>query len=121
MQTESATNVRTVAQSANGRTGGKGWKLQKTATKRSHLMPGVKAKSWDERMLKRTKLEALKKVERDMRDETKREEEATRQRLKERRERHAERKREEEMRARMSAKKLQRMKKRLGRTKKVNG
>ena len=33
MQTESATNVRTVAQSANGRTGGKGWKLQKTATK----------------------------------------------------------------------------------------
>jgi hypothetical protein len=33
MQTESSTNVRTVAQSANGRTGGKGWKLQKTATK----------------------------------------------------------------------------------------
>ena len=33
MQTEDSNDVRTVAQSANGRTGGKGWKLQKTATK----------------------------------------------------------------------------------------
>jgi hypothetical protein len=33
MQIESSMDVRTVAQSANGRTGGKGWKLQKTATK----------------------------------------------------------------------------------------
>ncbi|KAJ9123200.1 hypothetical protein QFC22_001393 [Naganishia vaughanmartiniae] len=112
---------RELAQTSQGRTSGKPWKLAKTATKRSHLMPGVKAASWDQRQARRAARENMKKLETQLRDEKKAEEDAKVQSIKERRLRKEENVRLEEMKAKMSAKKLQRMKKRLGRTKNKTG
>ncbi|KAJ9092218.1 hypothetical protein QFC20_007442 [Naganishia adeliensis] len=112
---------RELAQSSAGRTSGKPWKLQKTATKRSHLMPGVKTASWEQRQARRLALENVKKLETQMKDERKAEEDAKVSAIKERRKRKEENKRLDEMKARMSAKKLQRMKKRLGRSKNKTG
>ncbi|KAJ9100029.1 hypothetical protein QFC19_005847 [Naganishia cerealis] len=112
---------RELAQTSNGRTSGKPWKLTKTATKRSHLMPGVKASSWDQRQARRAARENMKKLETQLKEDKKAEEVAKVQAIKERRLRKEENLRLEEMKAKMSAKKLQRMKKRLGRTKNKTG
>ncbi|KAI5480028.1 nuclear pore complex protein Nup205 [Pseudohyphozyma bogoriensis] len=76
--------------------------------------------SWDKRQEQRKKDDAVKKIEREMKDEKQAEIDRKRTINTERKTREAEKRRLEEMAARMSAKKLQRMKKRLGRTKKVN-
>jgi hypothetical protein len=84
-------------------------------------MPGVKTASWSARQAKRQALENVKKLENSMKDERRAEEDAKVSAIKERRARKEENKRLDEMRARMSAKKLQRMKKRLGRSKDKTG
>lgn len=84
-------------------------------------MPGVKTASWSARQAKRQALENVKKLETAMKDERRAEEDAKVSAIKERRARKEENKRLDEMRARMSAKKLQRMKKRLGRSKDKTG
>ncbi|WVQ79403.1 rRNA-processing protein CGR1 [Cryptococcus sp. DSM 104549] len=112
--------VVSVALSNNGRTPGKAHKGGKTAVRRSYISPSIKT-PFDKRMDKERAAQAAKQLEREMKEE--KEEERVRKVtvIKERRARKEEKAREEEMRARMSAKKLQRMKKRLGRTKKING
>ncbi|KAL7411420.1 Cgr1 family-domain-containing protein [Mrakia frigida] len=121
--TSTSTPPRTLAvgQSAGGRVSGKFWKQPKTATRRSNLPAGVKTPSWDARVEKRKKEDAIKLLEKTLKDEKLAEEERKKTITKERKLRVEEKKRLEEMAARMSAKKLQRMKKRLGRSKKVNG
>lgn len=84
-------------------------------------MPGVKTASWEQRQARRLALGNVKKLETQMKDERKAEEDAKVSAIKERRKRKEENKRLDEMKARMSAKKLQRMKKRLGRSKNKTG
>ncbi|BGO96844.1 rRNA-processing protein [Rhodotorula toruloides] len=103
---------------------GRWWKTEHKATTRAQS--GQKApqqldKAWKQREERRKRDEAIKKLERELKQE--KEDEADRKKRinLERREKEAEKKRLAEMAARMSAKKLQRMKKRLGRSKKVNG
>lgn len=84
-------------------------------------MPGVRTTSWSARLAKRQALEAVKKLENQLKDERRAEEDAKVAAIKERRQRREENKRLDEMRARMSAKKLERMKKRLGRSKNKTG
>ncbi|KDQ07695.1 hypothetical protein BOTBODRAFT_38594 [Botryobasidium botryosum FD-172 SS1] len=104
-----------------GRTSGKNWKLQKSATKRSHLPEGVRTKSWEERMAKTTREAAIKKLEKEMKEEKQAEADRKRQAILDRRKAKEERERLELMKAKMSAKKLQRMRRKAGRTKKING
>jgi rRNA-processing protein CGR1 len=89
--------------------------------RRSHLMPGVKSASWDQRLARRAALSNVKKLESTMLAERQAEEDAKVNAIKERRKRKEENKRLADMAAKMSAKKLQRMKKRLGRTKNKTG
>ncbi|GAA5839148.1 hypothetical protein JCM3766R1_002271 [Sporobolomyces carnicolor] len=102
---------------------GRWWKQPHKATVRSQTgkKDGAKLdKTWKIREEQRKKDDAVKKLEREMKEEKLAEAERKRAATKERKEREAEKKRLEEMAARMSAKKLQRMKKRMGRSKKVN-
>ncbi|WVR08229.1 rRNA-processing protein CGR1 [Kwoniella sp. DSM 27419] len=112
--------VVSVAASKNGRTAGKAHKSEKTAKNRSYISESLKT-PFEKRREKDRQVEAMKTMEKELKDDK----EAERQRkvtvIKERRERQAEKQRMEEMRAKMSAKKLQRMKKRQGRSKKING
>ncbi|OXC68699.1 rRNA-processing protein CGR1 [Cryptococcus neoformans] len=109
-----------VAPSKNGRTPGKAHKSAKTALRRSYISPSVKT-PFEKRMENEKAQQAAKQLERELKEEK----ETDRQRkvniIKERRARKEEKQREEELRAKMSAKKLQRMKKREGRSKKING
>ncbi|WRT69499.1 uncharacterized protein IL334_006485 [Kwoniella shivajii] len=109
-----------VAASRNGRTPGKAHKGEKTALKRSYISNAVKT-PYEKRREKDRQQESMKAVEKELKDDKQAEKDRKVTAIKERRERVAERQRMEEMRAKMSAKKLQRMKKRMGRTKKING
>ncbi|KAJ7932540.1 hypothetical protein B0H13DRAFT_2227706 [Mycena leptocephala] len=80
--------------SSNGRVSGKAWKLPKTATVRSHLQDGVKTKSWEERMEQTKRAQAIKKVELELK---------------------------EEKQADMGARKAARLRRKAGRSKKING
>ncbi|KAF8213190.1 hypothetical protein K438DRAFT_1803534 [Mycena galopus ATCC 62051] len=110
-----------LAPSALGRVSGKSWKSQKTATVRSHLQDGVKTKSWEDRMNQTKKAQAIKKLERELKDE--KQAEATRRReiTMARRKAAEERVRLEEDRAKMGARKAARLRRKAGRSKKVNG
>ncbi|WVW86710.1 hypothetical protein I302_108764 [Kwoniella bestiolae CBS 10118] len=112
--------VVSVAASRNGRTPGKAHKGEKTAVKRSYISNSIKTPFEKRREQDRQK-EAMKAVERELKDDKQAEKDRKVTIIKERRERAAEKQRMEDMRAKMSAKKLQRMKKRQGRTKKING
>ncbi|BGP12971.1 hypothetical protein JCM10213_006610 [Rhodosporidiobolus nylandii] len=101
---------------------GRWWKAEHKATARAQGGKQDKQKldkKWAARMESRKRDDAVKKLERDIKQEKEDEAERKKQALKERREKEAEKKRLQEMAARMSAKKLQRMKKRMGRSKKV--
>ncbi|CCA75298.1 hypothetical protein PIIN_09283 [Serendipita indica DSM 11827] len=111
----------TLAASSSGRVSGKNWKTRKTATVRSNLPTGVKTKSWQERKRKDTQMAAVKALQKELKDEKLAEIQRRKEITKERKERAEERKRLEEMKAKMSAKKLARMRRRQGRTKKING
>ncbi|PVG01935.1 hypothetical protein CPB86DRAFT_689759, partial [Serendipita vermifera] len=115
------TTATPLAASSKGRVSGKNWKQQKTATVRSHLQTGVRTKSWDERRRKDTKMAAVKALQKELKDEKLAEIQRKREITKERKEKAEEKKRLEEMKAKMSAKKLARMRRRQGRTKKING
>ncbi|KAI0331959.1 hypothetical protein GY45DRAFT_536750 [Cubamyces sp. BRFM 1775] len=75
-----------LAQSSAGRVSGKAWKMPKAATVRSHLPDGVKAKSWEDRMEKTKKEQAIKKLQAELKqekqDEIKRRREITLERKK---------------------------------------
>ncbi|GAA5989345.1 hypothetical protein JCM11641_002769 [Rhodosporidiobolus odoratus] len=76
-------------------------------------------KKWKEREEQRKKQESIKKLEKEIKADKLAEAERKREITKERKEKEAEKERLQQMAARMSAKKLQRMKKRMGRSKKV--
>jgi len=109
-----------LAPSNNGRVSGKNWKSPKTATVRSHLQRAVRTTSWEARKERETKNAAIKALQKELKDEKAAELQRQRDTIKERREKAEEKKRLEEMKAKMSAKKLARVRKRQGRSKKVN-
>ncbi|WVF68624.1 hypothetical protein IAT40_003394 [Kwoniella sp. CBS 6097] len=109
-----------LAASKNGRTAGKAHKSDKTAVKRSYISNSIKT-PFEKRREKDRQTDATKALEKEMKDDKEEERQRKVTIIKERRERTAERHRMEELSAKMSAKKLQRMKKRQGRSKKING
>ncbi|KAM0753686.1 hypothetical protein T439DRAFT_353469 [Meredithblackwellia eburnea MCA 4105] len=100
---------------------GRTWKApKKEATNRGQKLKQVPGAAWSKRLEARKKEDAVKKIEKEMKDEKQAEIDRKRTITKERKEKAAEKARLEEMASRMSAKKLQRMKKRLGRSKLVS-
>ncbi|KAJ7293440.1 Cgr1 family-domain-containing protein [Mycena rebaudengoi] len=104
--------------SANGRVSGKSWKPIKTPIVRSHLQDGVKTKSWEERMQKTQKALAIKKLQAELKDEK----QADFARNNTGPQKAAEdRRRLEEDKAKMGARKAARLRRKAGRSKKING
>ncbi|KAH0838203.1 hypothetical protein J3R83DRAFT_6455, partial [Lanmaoa asiatica] len=109
-----------LAASANGRVSGKPWKLPKSATARSQSSAGHKTK-WHARMEK-TKIEhAVKKLESELRQEKQTEKQRKREITLQRQRASEERRRLEQEKAIMGARKSARLRRRAGRTKKING
>ncbi|ELU41556.1 Cgr1 domain-containing protein [Rhizoctonia solani AG-1 IA] len=129
-----------LAQTSNGRASGKGWKSQKTATKyvsrfkfsvapdpwecmrrRSHMQAGVRAKSWEARMRKTAAETAVKRLHKEMIEEKAAEAARVGDEKFRRSVRGYEQKRHVLKNWLRSAKKAERLRKRAGRSKKVNG
>ncbi|KAF7985305.1 hypothetical protein HWV62_6477 [Athelia sp. TMB] len=121
-----------LASSSNGRTSGKNWKATKTAT------DGVKSKSWNDRMEKTKKEHAIKKLQAEMREEKQAELTRKREVTLERKKAAEERRRIEEekakvtfmintlaihanLRSQMGQRKAARLRRKAGRSKKING
>ncbi|KZW02562.1 hypothetical protein EXIGLDRAFT_759691 [Exidia glandulosa HHB12029] len=117
----SAQPVLQLAPSSNGRVSGKAWKDKKTATVRSHLPDGLRTRSFQERMERTKRERATKKLAQELQDETAQEKARKRAVTQERKKAAAERARLEQAKATMSAAKAARLKKRMGRSKKVHG
>ncbi|KAH7928482.1 hypothetical protein BV22DRAFT_1126459 [Leucogyrophana mollusca] len=109
-----------IAASSNGRVSGKPWKATKTATVRSQSSVGHKTK-WDERMEKTKKDQAIKKLETELKEEKVAEKQRRREVTLERKKAAEERRRLEEDKAKMGARKAARLRRKAGRTKKING
>ncbi|ESK97953.1 hypothetical protein Moror_891 [Moniliophthora roreri MCA 2997] len=109
-----------LASSVNGRVSGKPWKAQKSATVRSHLPNGVKAKSFAARMEQVKKAHAIKKLQQELSDEKQAEKDRRREITLERRKAAEEKKRLEEDKARMGARKTARLRRKQGLTKKIS-
>ncbi|KAF8973879.1 hypothetical protein BDZ97DRAFT_1912334 [Flammula alnicola] len=109
-----------LASSSNGRVSGKPWKAPKTATVRSHLPEGVKTKSWEDRMQKTQKALAIKKLQAELKEEKQAEFQRRRAITMERKQHAEEKRRLEEAKAQMGARKAARLRRRAGRTKKIN-
>ncbi|KDR85335.1 hypothetical protein GALMADRAFT_54227 [Galerina marginata CBS 339.88] len=132
----SGSDVVPIASSSNGRLSGKPWKAQKTATvcvvsglsinvvfillRRSHLPEGVKTKNWEDRMQKTQKALAIKKLQNELKDEKQAEFQRRREITMERKKAAEEKRRLEEAKAQMGARKAARLRRRAGRTKKIN-
>jgi len=104
-----------------GRTSGKPWKTQKTATRRSFLPDGVKTKRWDDRMEKTKRESAIKKLENELKEEKQAEFTRRREVTLERKKAMEERSRIEEAKAKMGQRKAARLRRREGRSKKIKG
>ncbi|KAL5535426.1 hypothetical protein ACEPAF_3520 [Sanghuangporus sanghuang] len=109
-----------LAPSAQGRESGKNWKAQKSATRRTHLLDGVKSKSWEERMEREKRAAAVKKLETELKEEKQAEIRRRREITLERKKAAEERQRLEEDKAKMGARKAARLRRKAGRTKKIN-
>ncbi|KAF8584991.1 hypothetical protein K439DRAFT_1410559 [Ramaria rubella] len=107
--------------SSGGRVSGKGWKQTKSATRRSHLPAGVKSRSWEDRMEKTKREDSVKKLQKELKEEKTAEITRRKAITAERKKAALERQQFEEMKAKMSAKKAARLKRKAGRSKKVNG
>ncbi|TDL28589.1 hypothetical protein BD410DRAFT_811677 [Rickenella mellea] len=107
--------------SAAGRTSGKPWKAQKTATRRTFLPQGVKTKNWEDRMEKTKREAAVKKLQAEMKEEKQSELARRREVTMERKKALEEKKRLEEAKAKMGARKAARLRRKAGRSKKING
>ncbi|KAI0785151.1 Cgr1 family-domain-containing protein [Abortiporus biennis] len=105
--------------SSGGRASGKPWKYQKVATVRSNLPENVKSK-WEERMEKTKKEQAMKKLQNELKEEKEAEKKRRREITLERKRAAEERRRLEEDKAKMGAKKAARLRRRAGRSKKIN-
>ncbi|KAF9244575.1 hypothetical protein BU15DRAFT_71543 [Melanogaster broomeanus] len=109
-----------LASSANGRVSGKAWKAAKSATVRSQSSVGHKTK-WQVRMEKTTREKAIKKLETELKEEKQAEKQRRRETTLERKKAAEERRRLEEDKAKMGARKAARLRRKAGRTKKING
>ncbi|KAG6818048.1 hypothetical protein H0H87_009203 [Tephrocybe sp. NHM501043] len=89
--------------------------------RRSQLPQGLKTKSWDDRMRKTQQALAIKKLEAELREEKQAEIQRRREVTKERKTAAEERRRLEEDKAKMGARKAARLRRKAGRTKKING
>ncbi|EIM92715.1 uncharacterized protein STEHIDRAFT_89941 [Stereum hirsutum FP-91666 SS1] len=116
----SATQPVPIASSSNGRTSGKPWKAPKAPTARSHLQPALKTKSWADRMEKTTKFLAIKKLQAELKDEKQAEVTRRREITAERKKAAEERQLAEEMKAKLGARHAARLKRKAGRSKKIN-
>ncbi|KAJ4485982.1 hypothetical protein J3R30DRAFT_1431367 [Lentinula aciculospora] len=110
-----------LASSSNGRVSGKTWKTARSATVRSRLPNGVKTKSWEARMEQTKKALAIKKLEKELKDEKVAETTRRREVTLARRTAAEEKRRLEEDKAKMSARKAARIRRKAGRSKKING
>jgi len=109
-----------LAPSSAGRVSGKAWKYQRTATVRSMIPPSLKTKKWEDRMEKTQKAKAIKKLQDELREEKQAEITRRKEITLERRKAAEERKRLEEDKAKMGARKAARLRRKAGRTKKIN-
>ncbi|KIP12474.1 hypothetical protein PHLGIDRAFT_61806 [Phlebiopsis gigantea 11061_1 CR5-6] len=116
---ENATAI-PLAPSAAGRVSGKAWKTQKVAMVRTHLPDGVKSKSWADRMQKTQKAKSIKMLEANLKEEKQAEIKRRREITLERKKAAEERRRLEEDKAKMGARKAARLRRKAGRTKKIN-
>jgi rRNA-processing protein CGR1 len=110
----------TLAASANGRLSRKPWKLTKSATVRTQSSPGHKTK-WHLRMEKTNREHAVKKLELELKQEKQAEKQRKREITLQRQRASEERLRLEQEKAIMGARKAARLRRRAGRTKKING
>ncbi|KAJ7487451.1 hypothetical protein B0H11DRAFT_2156916 [Mycena galericulata] len=110
-----------IAPSSAGRVSGKSWKPQKTAIVRSHLQDGVKTKSWADRVAQTKKAQAIKKLQQELTDEKQADVARRREITQARKKAAEERRRLEEDKAKMGARKAERLRRRAGRSKKING
>ncbi|PIL31649.1 hypothetical protein GSI_06351 [Ganoderma sinense ZZ0214-1] len=88
--------------------------------RRSHLPEGVKTKKWDDRMQKVKKEQAIKKLQAELKDEKLAEIQRRKEITLERKKAAEERRRLEEEKAKMGARKVARLRRKAGRTKKIN-
>ncbi|KAG8908084.1 hypothetical protein FRB99_000528 [Tulasnella sp. 403] len=102
------------------RVSGKFWKDEKKPFKRSHLNPSVKSKGHDYDLAQKTKEIATRKLLKELKEEREQADKAWKTKIVERRKAREEQERIEMMRKKMSEKKLLRMRKKAGRTKKIN-
>ncbi|PPQ67042.1 hypothetical protein CVT26_009939 [Gymnopilus dilepis] len=126
-----------LASSANGRVSGKPWKAPKSATvyvisvplrvpsssrlpRRSQMPQGLRTKRWEDRMAKTQKAQAIKKLEVELKEEKQAELQRRREVTKERKLAAEEKRRLEEAKAQMGARKAARLRRKAGRTKKIN-
>ncbi|KAF8647906.1 hypothetical protein AX16_006438 [Volvariella volvacea WC 439] len=109
-----------LASSSNGRRSGKSWKASRSASVRSQQSSGLKTK-WHDRMERTKKEQAVRKLQAELKEEKQAEIQRRLEITKERKRAAEERRRLEEEKAKMGAKKAARMRRRLGRTKKING
>ncbi|ORX96248.1 hypothetical protein K493DRAFT_350926 [Basidiobolus meristosporus CBS 931.73] len=92
------------------RVSGKTWKQPKTAYRRSHLPAGVR-QDWAARTRERQRIQAVKAIEKELKDEKQRIKEEAKNRALERKKLQEEKERLEKLQALVSAKKLQRIRK----------
>ncbi|KAF8846253.1 hypothetical protein BDN67DRAFT_1064732 [Paxillus ammoniavirescens] len=109
-----------LASTANGRVSGKSWKLAKSATVRSQSSTGHKTK-WHVRMEKTTREQAIKKLQTELKEDKQAEKQRRREITLERKTAAEQRRRLEEDKAKMGARKAARLRRKAGRTKKING
>ncbi|KAM6498418.1 Cgr1 [Amanita muscaria] len=106
--------------SSNGRVSGKPWKAHNDATVRSQMSRGLKTKNWDKRMEKTQKALAVKKLQDELKEEKETERRRRREVTMERKRAAEEKRRLEEEKTKMGARKAARLRRRAGRTKKIN-
>ncbi|KAK9722170.1 hypothetical protein K7432_002888 [Basidiobolus ranarum] len=92
------------------RVSGKIWKQPKTAYRRTHLPAGV-SQDWAARTRERNRIQAIRAIEKELKDEKLRIKEESKNRALERKKAQEEKERLEKLQALVSAKKLQRIRK----------
>ncbi|BFZ56624.1 rRNA-processing protein cgr1 [Savitreella phatthalungensis] len=102
------------------RVGGKSWKSQKTATKRSNLSASRKT-PYEQRRAAAQLAKEIKQQEEEMKEERQQELEHRKKKIQERRQKKAEKERFELLQAKMHQKSVDRIKRRAKKSKLING
>ncbi|RIA92014.1 Cgr1 family-domain-containing protein [Glomus cerebriforme] len=118
-KSSSSTNIKKVSTIAR-RVSGKTWKQPKTATRRSQL-PRSLRKNWNERLKERNEKEALKMLEKELKEEKEAEKKRKIEVALKRKQILEEKERQEKLAAIYSAKKLKRLQRRKNESNKKRG